>query len=229
MSAPTAIANFMDAISARSSPRTARSPTGNGGSSTPPAQKPWGMRVQARKVDFAKQKYLDLGHEFLMSDAKAKDLFAAYCFYNAWPKPKRRLTTTCPNFSTPVWSGPGITCAPAQSVKALIQKGETGLKPIMAVSQPWSCIVCSLPPKQLSLPARVRRALGIMAGSKAQSRKILLPELKGSAPDYVTQVLKRSLNAKAIGDRLKQIHPNEIPTPNVNGIIVIQERPFTSD
>jgi len=121
----------------------------------------FGMRVQAKRLDYATQRYKHLQYvssgrvnptrqvDLLLAAAKKTNLYPAYCFYSAW-----NLTTSpfqmaqVPGVPFNCDSNPpsesliGCSIASAYDIHALVNAKKDALIDVMKVAYPWSCLVC---------------------------------------------------------------------------------------
>lgn len=205
----------------------------------------FGMRVQAKRLNPATQKYDTLDHtvrrtgrkqvNLLIGDAEAASprLYPMYCFYNYIP----------PGGAQPLWRcrsrGPdvrefGCSVADAYSIRALLRRKrkQTDLGSIGALSFPWSCMVCcnGFAGSEASLPERVRAVAFAMSQlvaeteSRARRERRLrsrpsVPEPVAELPVYVHHALQaRERDGRGNAER-------EIPEPlrsrPIDGLLVV--------
>jgi hypothetical protein len=167
----------------------------------------FGMRVQAKRLSTATQKYEDLGRlagksgklqvDLLIKDAQKANLYPAYCFYNFWDSAKPLPAWNCRSFVAN-WRMFGCALADAGAIKLLISKGLNDLQSVAEHCLPWSCLVCCqgfAPKPQATLADRIRILISEFLGATEQlggRNENLLPEVIEAErwPSYVRAILE---------------------------------------
>ncbi len=177
-----------------------------------------GVRVQAKILRFTSNRYEALHYKsqtsVLISDAAKNGLYPLYCFYSQWPLATAIHPKQCGTFpNAPESYGCSLVSAHAiSSIKAY--PNSDSLASVMAVSYPWSCLVCCTggPVKapNIDLPQRVRSFLGDVLHS-GKSNTAGVPSAMNRPPSYVIATMQNE------GD---YVDPQD---ENLAGVMVIME------
>jgi hypothetical protein len=182
------------------------------------ANKWFGMRVQAKRLDCASLAYEYLDHKIgktgvlqvdrLIADALSRNLYAMYCFYNYWDRGNYIPEWPCGTFGPrlELW---GASIADAIKVQQKIGANSKELSDIEPISMPLLCLACCRGHSDDPSATLPHRARGIALRLSGTSN--IVPQLVDRLPGYVTQ------------DSLAQVDIQG-PTRDLDGILVIEER-----
>jgi hypothetical protein len=176
-----------------------------------------GMRVQAKILNLASEKYEHLHHknkngqqvDLLVNDARKNRLIPIYCMYTNWDTKKYKAGWRCKTYKPSVRQygtailNPGI-------VKKLQIKNETSLNSIIHDLKPMHCLFCC---SGFSIGDLPNRAIGWLHGSgllevDAKQESRFDSFLRKEPPFYVHQLLEGGLKDDFIDvhdDRLRRV------------------------
>ncbi len=153
------------------------------------------LRVQAKKIDSGSMTYPELPHtsrrgrqvDMLLADAANNGFVPIYCFYNFWPSSSYPSPTwNCGSFEREARLL-GCAIADGYAIRDLVNQGNFGIKDVIPLSFPWSCLSCchgwvnygAKPEEQ------ARSLIANLPGRGDQG----IAELISQPPDYVREVI----------------------------------------
>jgi hypothetical protein len=195
----------------------------------------FGMRVQAKKLESTSLIYDGLDHtvrstrqkqfNLLINDAKARNLYPIYTFYNYWDvqrasSAKISFTSACGCPATFGQLGVGLfrgyehwgcTVADAYAIRKAIRRGTSSLKDIAAISIPWEWLVCcpNTSPKRVSLSERARFI------AENLSRQRAVPGLVENPPAHVSRILEADLKPESVRELFES-------DAKIDGVLIIR-------
>jgi hypothetical protein len=178
------------------------------------------MRVQAKRINIDKLEYehldytigksSDLQVDRLISDAKSRDLYPMYCFYNYWPS-RYSSRWPCGTFAqkTELW---GASISDAVKIQDKVKSKAKRLQDIEPISFPLMCLACCKghadTRRRPTLPHRARGIARILSDNPN-----LVPALKPNLPAYITQ----GTNAQVLDAPAAVL--------DLDGILIVEENP----
>jgi len=185
---------------------------------TGPSGRWLGMRVQAKVLNLASEKYKHLHHknknghqvDLLISDARKKRLVPIYCMFTNWDTKKYKAGWTCRTYK-PTVRHFGTAILNPHFVKQLQSSNETRLSSIIDSLRPMHCIFCCSGFGGGDLPTRALNWLqgaGILQGTDDGEGYEEAVYLHGEAPFYVYQMLEHDLEGDFFDlqdERLKRV------------------------
>lgn len=178
-----------------------------------------GMRVQAKVLNLASEKYQNLHHknrheqqvDLLINDARKNGVIPLYCMYTNWDPKKYKASWTCNSYKQTVRHYGAAILSPSVA-KKLQPKNETSLSSIINHLKPMHCIFCCSGFSSGDLP---NRAIGWLHGSGLlANEEFQMHErksnfyLRGKPPHYVQLLLEGGLENDFIDvhdNRLKRV------------------------
>jgi hypothetical protein len=185
---------------------------------TGPSGRWLGMRVQAKVLNLASEKYEHLHHknkngaqvDLLISDAKRKGLVPLYCMFTNWDPKKYKVIWTCLSHKSTVRHF-GTSILSPHTVKRLQSSNETRLSSLINSLRPMHCIFCCSGFGGVELPERALNWLqgaDILQAIEEERDKNEVEYVRDEAPFYVHQLLEGSVEENFVDlqdDRLKRI------------------------
>lgn len=185
---------------------------------TGPSGKWLGMRVQAKVLNLASEKYKHLHHknkhgfqvDLLIDDAKQNGLIPLYCMYTNWDPKKYKASWECQTHK-PTVRHYGTSILSPHAVKTLQLTKETRLSKVIDSLKPMHCIFCCSGFGGKDLPDRALNWLdgaGLFKADEILEQKNGMDYLRSEAPYYVYQMLKGKLESDLVDvhdNRLKRV------------------------
>ena len=170
----------------------------------------YGLLMQAKRLylyhDNSPEKYKSLPHQIgksgklqvdlLIEDAKSRNMYPLYCFYNYFPNPQVK-PILCSN-KRPDKRAWGCTVASAHVIKENIAKMKISATDIFPQSQLLNCLFCPSTHQGVEdLSSRVEKQMRKM--HDALELKPNIPALRQSPPEYITMLINTgNISADAI-------------------------------
>jgi len=186
---------------------------------TGPSGKWLGMRVQAKVLNLASEKYEHLHHknrhgsqvDLLISDAKKKRLVPLYCMFTNWDTKKYKPSWVCRSHK-PTVRHFGTAILSPHSVKRFQTSNETRLSSIIGSLRPMHCIFCCSGYGGSELPERalnwLKGANILQSTDDEEAHTEGVEYVRDEAPFYVHQVLEGNFEGDFIDlhdERLKRV------------------------
>src|SRR5690554_1030718 len=182
---------------------------------TGPSGKWLGMRVQAKVLNVASEKYEHLHHknkhgfqvDLLIKDAKKNGLVPLYCMYTNWDPKKYKASWQC-NTYKPTVRHYGTSILSPYEVKKIQCNKETRLSSVINSLKPMHCIFCCSGFGGKELPDRALswlEGIGLLGDIEVNS---IEEYLRDYPPYYVNQLLEGELEDDFIDvqdERLKRV------------------------
>ncbi len=180
-----------------------------------PSGKWLGMRVQAKVLNLASEKYEHLHHknkhgsqvDLLIKDASKNKLIPLYCMYTNWDPKKYKANWNCQSYK-PTVRHYGTAILSPQEVKKLQSNNETRLSSVIKSLKPMHCIFCCSGFGGKELPERALSWLAGMDLISEMETNSAEEYLRDYPPYYVNQLLEGELENDFIDlhdERLKRV------------------------
>lgn len=182
------------------------------------------VRVQAKIINLAQDKYLKLGYGSgglpqltkLANAARADGSVPLYAFYSHWQSAPFKPNLLCPPHTRRSNKRFGCSLATLPSVQSLTSKKAADVQRIVF---PWEDLVCPRLPGAMNLPERIGSALARFHSQREpqEQENRFRPQPIDRVPDYLLEALK------SLGFAHEFSVTEEGPDEDLGGVIIIRD------
>jgi hypothetical protein len=164
---------------------------------TGPSNKWFGIRIQAKIINFTNDKYEHLHYKInkttyqsdrLIQSASENKAIPLYCLYSYWDNPTYNISWRCGSFHRVIDS---FGCSLVSAYDIVKMRNKNKLNDILPYMIPWHCIICCKGYGGYDLPERALNTIrNLLNGQNLQNIELL-----NDPPEYVNHLLSNQLEA----------------------------------